>query len=271
MERIFFSRLQLYTLVWRFPIVIIAKSYEISPKGIKDACYKMNIPLPGSKELVRVKYDRSIVPLLSENYKGSSEIEILKKKYQSEFRKMSKLSPLKRLIKELKSDLNAPLHFTGTLLEPYEIIDKTLKCIEKTEQNNEIGFSAELLYLNVEAKNVPRALLFLNALIKLLHYRGHSFKSSSCKTGTVHVNGEIKIDIDLREGLKKTRTKPSKGFSRYNKTGSLILKVKRNSFKKEWRDGKVPLEDRLIEVVAQLEIIAISEQKYIKLMNSYKE
>lgn len=49
MDKVIFTRLELYNLVWKFPIVQIAKHYDVSRMSIKNACDKMQIPLPGTK------------------------------------------------------------------------------------------------------------------------------------------------------------------------------------------------------------------------------
>ena len=46
MEKIVFTREELYELVWSEPLTRLAKKYNISDNGIRKKCKKMNIPLP---------------------------------------------------------------------------------------------------------------------------------------------------------------------------------------------------------------------------------
>jgi hypothetical protein len=50
--------------------------------------------------------------------------------------------------------------------------------------------------------------------------------------------------------------------SDYIQTGVFILQIRKDSFKKEWRDGKISLENNLARMIATLELIAVEEKRW---------
>jgi len=56
--------------------------------------------------------------------------------------------------------------------------------------------------------------------------------------------------------------------SNYIQTGVFILKIRKDSYKKEWRDGKISLENNLARIIAKLELIAVDEKRWKEAYNS---
>ncbi|RKR08928.1 hypothetical protein C8C83_0524 [Flavobacterium sp. 90] len=261
MEKVFFTRLELYNLVWKFSIAQIKKDYGISSMGIKNACHKLKIPLPNSNYWLKPNYKRSNVPELSEYNSENDPIGILKKTYEIQLRSTSKTTPLLDLIKSIESDPNAPLAVPNKLTKPCKLIlnTKTYWSNKQNPSNPSKNFS-KVLDINVTPQNIPRALLFMDAFIKLLQYRGHKFEKSSNKTGTIFMKNGIAIDIYLREALKRITPEVFQDSAQYVHTNEFILQITRHSYKKEWRDGKISLENSLARIVAKLEMIAGEEK-----------
>ncbi|MCP2025240.1 hypothetical protein L1276_000380 [Flavobacterium sp. HSC-32F16] len=263
MDKVIFTRQELYNLVWKFSIYQISKHYEISTMSIKNACEKMQIPLPGTKHWIKFKYNSSKVPRLSQDYKGSNQIKIFRKTYESQLRKTSKSTPLAQLIKSIQGDSGAPLQVLKTLTDPSTIIQEAQIQFATQKLNKKVVINqVKVLNLNVTKKNIPRALRFMDAFIKLLEYRGHQFEKGADGTGFIRMNGEIEIDIYLREALKRIPPKRNDDMSEYVYTGEFILQIRKDSYKKEWRDGKISLENSLVPIVAKLEIIAAEEKQW---------
>lgn len=255
MDKVTFTRLELYTLVWRFPLVQIAKHYEISTMGIKNACDKMHISLPNNRHWNKPEYKRTKAPQLSSDYKENDQIYILKKRYEMQLRKTSKSSPLLDLVQKIRKDSNDFLVVKQELENPIRIISKTAEYLKKLKGNNP-NDHLEILNLNVSDESLDRALLFMNAFIKLLQYRGHQFQKSISGSDSILFKNGIEIEIDLREALKRITIEGKRETSEYVFTGELILRAKRDSIKKEWRDGKILLENKLALILAKLELIA---------------
>jgi len=118
----------------------------------------------------------------------------------------------------------------------------------------------EELTISVSPKNVPRALRFLDTLIKLLRYRNHNVVVEN--STTYAVIKDVKIEIALREKMRIERVKEKNWAwltNKYFPTDTLIFKVDRYSHIREFVDGSERLEERLAEILADLELRAEME------------
>lgn len=260
MDKITFTRSELYTLVWKFPIPQIAKHYEVSSMGIKNACEKMNIPLPKSRYWIGPAYKRNNVPQLPPDFKGNNEIAILKKTYEMQLRVPSKSTPLLDLAQSIKNDVHAPLTISDKLENPLEIILATKQFWENKILNKDIQPDVlEILNLNVSEESRNRALLFMNTFIKLIQYRGHEFRKGLDGLETIVFKNENEIKIDLREAQKRVTKSGLRETSGYIFTGDFIFRISRGSNKREWRDGKISLENNLALIMAKIELMAAED------------
>lgn len=264
MEKITFTRSELYTLVWKFPMLQIARHYDVSTMGIRNACQKMIIPLPDKRYWTTLPYKRKAVPKLSADYKGLTTITIFRKNYEMQFRKTIKTTPLLDLAESIKKDKNVPLYVHPNFNEPVAIVVNTLQNWKGSKEIYDNNSKQDVLNLDVSDQSLNRALLFMDAFIKVLHHRGHQFEARSYKTGTVILFGNIEITIYLREARRRIITDVREGKSEYIFAGELIFGIKKNEEKKEWRDGNTLLEDNLALIVARLEIMAEEEKKWIE-------
>jgi hypothetical protein len=98
--------------------------------------------------------------------------------------------------------------------------------------------------ITVAPKNAPRALRFMDTLVKALRARGHEIY------GSWQFKGEP-YRFDLREVLGR----PQDGSYKKIPTGNLCLKIGREYGQREWHDAKeVKLEDKISRIIAHLEI-----------------
>ncbi|KAF2080666.1 hypothetical protein [Flavobacterium sharifuzzamanii] len=260
MDKITFTRSELYDLVWKFPIPQIAKHYEISSMGIKNACEKMEIPLPKSRFWVGPEYKRKNIPELSLNFNGNNEITILKKTYEMQLRVPLKSTPLLDLTQSIKNDVRAPLSVSDTLEKPVEIIASTKQYWESKIVDQDILLDKlEILDLYVSKENLDRALRFMNAFIRLIQYRGHEFRKGLDGLDTVVFKNGIEIKVDLREAQKRLTKNSMRETWGYVFTGDFIFRISRRANKKEWRDGKIKLENNLALIMAKLELMAAED------------
>lgn len=260
MDKITFTRSELYDLVWKFPIPQLAKQYEISSMGIKNACMKMKIPLPKSRHWVGPEYKRKNIPELSLDFDGSTEVAILKKTYEMQLRVPSKSTPLLDLTQSIKDDAQAPLTIDEKLDNSINIITATKEYWEnKILNENIIADKLEILDLSVSEENVDRALLFMDAFIKLVQYRGHEFTKGLDGMDTVIFKNGSEIKVDLREAQKRLFKNGLRETSGYIFTGDFIFRISKGSNKKEWREGRIILEDNLALIMAKLELMAAED------------
>ncbi|WP_166923158.1 hypothetical protein [Flavobacterium poyangense] len=263
MERVTFTRIALHDLVWTMPVSQIAKQYDVSSMGIKSACERMQIPIPNSKYLVKARFNKELRPKLSENYTGSDSIEILKRIYEFEVRNSSKPSLLIDLINEIRNAKNAPVVVPESLSAPTEIIAKTQAYLENERGDGMLQKKhMETLNLHVTKNTIPRALRFMDALIKLLEYRGHKVGKGVYGSDLVFFNDGIEINIYLREAFKRIRAVASDDTYREVSTGEFIFRVSKGSSIKEWRDGSIPLEECLARIVSKIELMAMEERQW---------
>jgi hypothetical protein len=102
MEKVTFTREELYDLVWKSTFGVITKKFGKSGFGMRKACEQMQIPLPDNSHWVSVRYDRPLrITELPENYTGNDTVEVLKKKFEIITKIISEPSPLMLLTKEI--------------------------------------------------------------------------------------------------------------------------------------------------------------------------
>jgi hypothetical protein len=96
----------------------------------------------------------------------------------------------------------------------------------------------------------------MDALIKLIQYRGNSVKVVSNETLTI-ING-TEMPMRLREATKRVFDRNNGYYDEYKyvSNGVFVLKTGKWSGEKEWKDGKLKLEEQLAKIVAKLEIDA---------------
>jgi hypothetical protein len=255
MKTITFTRLELYDLVWQKPMGLISKLHGISNYGIRQACTTLKVPLPHASYWIQLKHGYSWTAKLSESYDGPESIDILKKKYETKV-PLPIPSPIVALTKEIEKDTKAPLKVPNKLTKPHRLIQITKDRWEnRDKKKNYLMPDSEALYLSISNEHMPRALRFMDALIKLLQYRGHEFKINQYNHALAVVNG-IEIELDLREATKRVTV--TGGYNRTDliRTGVFIFKVGKYSEEKEWKDGATVLEELLARIVAKLELMA---------------
>jgi hypothetical protein len=263
MEKVTFTRTELYDLVWKSTFGFITKKYGISGFGIRKACEQLQIPLPDNSHWISIKYDRHLhITKLPENYTGNDTIDIVKKAFEVN-NNINELSPLIRLTKEIQNDTKAPLVVPDILIKPEQLTLQTKQFWDRRakDKNYILDKSVDVLFFKVSKELKQRALIFMDSLIKLLKYRGHNVQIGRYDIEAV-VDG-IEIQLYLREALKRIPGTKLYESSTYIYTGELILQIGQYSSKKEWRDNKSALlEDILARIVAKLELYAKEKKEW---------
>jgi len=60
MNKLVFTRQELYDLVWSEPLIRISRKYNISDNGLRKICKKMDIPLPDNGYWQKVHYNKPV-------------------------------------------------------------------------------------------------------------------------------------------------------------------------------------------------------------------
>jgi hypothetical protein len=256
MEKVTLTRKELHDLVWKETMTALSKKYALSDNGFRKLCIRMNIPIPRNGYWQKINFNKSvIIDKLPAEFKGEDKIQIEIRKEGSEVNLDQ--SPLTILTKQILEDKNAPLIVSQTLDKPDKLIVATKNYFSnKKKKNWDYKRGDNILSISAEPENEERALCFMDALIKLIQYRGHSVKVMNDVTLTI-ING-TEIPIQLRETTKRVFDR-NNGYSdqyKYVPNGVFVLKTGNWSREKEWRDGKLKIEEQLGKILAKLEIDA---------------
>jgi hypothetical protein len=258
METIQLTRKELYELVWSTPLTKIAKKYTINSDGIKKICKEFNVPMPPNGYWSKIKFNKALEKdKLQEDFKGEDKIELTLKIEGEDDN--SNQTPLTIAINQIKKDVKAPIRVPSRLVNPDKLTIQTQEYWEREKKERYYRDDAKvILPIRVEKNNKERALRFMDALVKLLKYKGHSFVKKNHEFFIVV--DEIEMLLDLREAKKRVPSTSAYTTSDYIPTGEFILKIGQYYKGKEWRDGKIKLEDLLPNIVAKIEIDAEAEK-----------
>lgn len=264
MEKVTFTRKELYDLVWKSTFGKITKQYGITGFGIRKACEQMQIPLPDYSHWISVRYDRPLrITELPENYTGNDTVEILKKKFEIITKIIPEPTPLMLLTKEIQNDPKAPLIVPDRLVKPDILVFQTKQYWDRKSKNESYEDNNDILPIYVEKNSLDRALRFFDTLIKLLKYRGHSIKKGKYGYGTVAFIDGIEIRLYLRETARRVNSTRENYNYDYVPTGDFFFQVGEGYKHQEWRDGKTfHLEDLIPKIVAKLELDAKKEKEW---------
>lgn len=267
-----FSRLELYKLVWSEPISKIIEEYAITNNAFKELCIKNDVPLPLKGHWSKIKYGKTVDPIpLSESSIYNTDITLPKRISGEPV--LNKFTELDLLIRDIKSDNILPQIITTKLNKPDKLVTTAKEYftrIKKAKKYTRIDPPKEgVLSINVSNTLEKRALIFTDALIKLLKKRGHSLvvhanQQYSNHNGTkIIVFGEIYY-IRIRESnirIMEQHPKYDWKEAKYFPSGKLTLKLD-NFHKYTWSDSKNKLlEHKLPDILAYLELRAKREIK----------
>jgi len=250
-----FTRKELYDLVWSEPLTTIAKKYQTSDHILRSTCKKYNIPLPKSGHWMKIQFGKSTVKeTLDEDYDGSNEISFGQKEGK-EIGVSNSSSEFSLIKTKIENDQNVSLVVPERLTRPDKLIVDLKESLDEKESyggnGNRIRAWDQLKVL-VTKENVGRALRIMDTLIKAIKARGHDIIIKNQDTCVVIQNEEIKVS--LREKTKRIIV-PGKYYnnSQLEPTGILTFNIE--GFRpKEWKDGKLILEDQLSIILAKLEL-----------------
>ena len=260
MESIELTRKELYDVVWSTTLSKLTQQYAYTNDGIKKICKQFEIPMPDSNYWSKLKFNKKFKKdKLNPIFGGVDKIVLTIRKEGNPINVDQ--TPLTVRTKEIESDPNAPLIVPDEITKP-DILTKQTKqywqgkiTFTSYREDNRITYP-----IRVEKNNRNRALIFMDTFTKLLRHRGHTLsKQYGCNCALID---GINIEIDLREASKRIPPTTKYGSSQYVPTGEFIFKIGKYSGEREWRDGKVKLEEMLARIVAKLELIAQREKEW---------
>jgi hypothetical protein len=160
------------------------------------------------------------------------------------------------LKQEIEGDETSPLVVPPKLNDPDKLITSAKQVLLSAEgksykYSGMVDSAREGLDIRVAPENVPRALRFMDTLIKLMRARGHEITLKYGGTYAVVKGEEIKIACREKTKIVKHPGKPWP-TRKFIPTG--ILSFKSEGYHRgEWVDGSKKLEDQLSRILATLE------------------
>ncbi|MFB6341669.1 hypothetical protein ACE1ET_08095 [Saccharicrinis sp. FJH62] len=260
MKQIEFTREELYTKVWEEPINKFANRLNISDYIIRKRCKEFDIPLPPVGYWSKIKhgycvtktklstrtFDKPIILGLKEGNKVySNETSMIKKKIKQEL--IDKLSSYIKVSSKLTNPHPRILSSKASLGQCY-----LYKGMYESG-NNEFN-------VRVSKKNINRAYVLFNALLKILLKRNHEI-ISQYNNVFIRMYGED-IKLSIKEKMKIVYNDPNDYPSReFIPAGKLAVILGNYYTQKEWIDGKILLEDRILDIVTYLEYKTLKEKE----------
>ena len=257
MEKLTFTRKELYDLVWAQPMLTLAKKYNISDVGLRKICKRLEVPVPKAGHWAKIKAGKKVTKeKLSIAYTGEQQVA-LEIRENGEASGGYPLSPYQVLIKEIKEDKRLNLTVFSRLTNPDPLIIKAKQSLAQKHKawkfEGMIQTNNESLDIRVSPKNVDRALRFMDLFIKNSRARGHEVNIDTRGT-YINVKGQ-RVGIQCKEISKKVVVnKGSWNSTEYHPTGILGFRCEDYAYG-EWKDGKVLLlEEQIPRILAKMEL-----------------
>lgn len=260
METIELTRKELYDIVWSTTLSKLTQQYAYTNDGIKKICKQFEVPMPDGSYWSKLKFNKKFKKEKLNPVFGGVDKIVLTIREEGNTVNVDQ-TPLTIRTKEIENDPKAPLIVPDVITKP-DILTIQTRDFWKAAKNNIFYTDDTKIHypIRVEINNRERALRFMDTFTKLLRYRGHTISRQYHRT-SVLIDG-IYIEIYLREAYKRIQPTSKYESSVLTPTGEFIFKIGSYSGDKEWRDGKVKIEENLAKMVAKLEIEA--EKKKIR-------
>jgi len=253
------TRSELYEKVWSIPIHRLAESYGLSDVGLAKICKKHKIPRPPRGYWARLaagqKLSKTSLPTGKKD-----QVIVISSNQNSKSREKAAIESLE--INPVKT----PIIIPETLRNAHFLVKQSAEIL-KTGNPDNLGLlsseSEDCLDIKVSKKNMRRALLIMDGLIKALEEHGNDVILSDNST-KVRIH-DLTIKISISEELMTVHKEPEKhdldgyyqfGHSTFNTmrvaSGNLCLTIDESfwrwnqHYRKNWRDTvNKRLEDQL--------------------------
>jgi len=188
--------------VWTESLSRLAKKDKISDNGLRKICKRMNIPIPAMGHWQKIQYGkRVIVTKLPTKYEGKDEI-ILHEKGTDDIDVDSPLVHLRILTRSIEEKKDLPLIVPDRMSsKPDKLIKSTndyYDAVKKYYRSHNGSHPDRINVLNIEVneENRPRASRILDTIIKVLRSRNHDVIADHfttyAKIGEEHVKFRLR-------------------------------------------------------------------------------
>ena len=253
MENSTMSRKELYDLVWSTPMTTLSKRFDTTDTKLRTICKKMNVPVPKSGYWQRIKYGKQVeIPDLPPE--NSITIQSTFDLFPIKEKKVDRFQQIKE---DIENSCKQYLKVKRKLVNPDEIIVEVKKDLDRRtpshfgKEQGYISNHSHLAKVFVTPKNLMKALRILDAFIKLVRSRNHEILLNGWSYEIII--GDDRYEFGIREKQVREESKERGYAFDYKATGILVLSTGRFWRKREYTDGKLPLEKQLSIIVANLE------------------
>ena len=188
--------------MWTESLSRLAKKDKISDNGLRKICKRMNIPTPAMGHWQKIQYGkRVIVTKLPTKYEGKDEI-ILHEKGTDDIDVDSPLVHLRILTRSIEEKKDLPLIVPDRMSsKPDKLIKSTndyYDAVKKYYRSHNGSHPDRINVLNIEVneENRPRASRILDTIIKVLRSRNHDVIADHfttyAKIGEEHVKFRLR-------------------------------------------------------------------------------
>jgi hypothetical protein len=254
-----FTREELYDIVWSTTLSKLIEQYAYTNDGIKKICNQFDIPMPDGSYWSKLKFNKTFKKeKLSPTFNGVDKIVLTIREEGNPINVNQ--TPLTIRTKEIENDVKAPLIVPEKLSRPDILIQNTKDIYNKRKKEQYYwNDKIDIVSISVQNEHLDRALRIMDTFIKLLRYRGHTFRRDRNNYGPMIVVKDVEFYFSLREAQKRIPPKKVYESSTYLPTGLLVIKIGESYHTKEWKDGSVKLENHLAKIVAKIELEADEE------------
>lgn len=254
-----FNRKELYDLIWSTSLSKLSTKYALSTEGIKKLCKEFEIPIPENGYWSKIKYNKQVhIEKLNNTFKGKDKITITIREEGNQVNLDH--TPLTIRTKEIENDTKSPLIVPEKLSRPDRLIQNTKDIYNRRKKERYYwNDKIDSVSISVQDAHFDRALRIMDTFIKLLRFRGHTFRRDRNNRGPLIVVKDVEFYFSLREAQKRIPSEKVYESSTYLPTGILVLKIGESYHTKEWKDGSVKLENQLAKIVAKIELEADEE------------
>lgn len=276
-KKIVLHRDQLYTEVWKTPMLTLAKQYGLSDVGLRKICKRLKVPVPKVGHWQRAEFGKPVrhprLPDIDSKDLTQVEVVVRERLIADETTERTIAGCIRR--EKLPEE---KIVVEQSLQNPHPLVRQTLLALRKVEPDD-MGWvkpSSAALDLAVAEGNVDRTLRIFDSLIKAIEKRGGTvvpefqrYKSSCRQRDTfswIEWMGE-RIQFRILEGLTTVKEK-SRFFTdsyrtRFQPKGQLVLRIETSTMagcRRTWSDrSSAGLEEKLNEFL--IGVLAVIREK----------
>lgn len=251
MKEIRLTREELFEMVWREPLTVIAKRYHIVYAELRKIYLKLDIPVPDGGHWSKLQWGKPVtIPILPSDTSVKQDIVLIEREPGD--------PDIINDIHDKEGVCNTePLFKVPTrLANPDALVTKAKEFFEAHKGGfwgSNIRFleGEDVLSIDVQYSNLGRALRIFDTVIKILRSRGHSISFGWKGTEAVIYGQEIGMRI--RE-IHKVADKPKDRYSsrELEPTGRFTFLIGRH-YDKAVSDGRKPIEEKIDSIISKLE------------------